>query len=148
MLTFRTLHFRALLNFLLPGKFFICSLLVIFQNQPFTKKKTFRNTIWVSNRSDTDQVRHSDGIPVGPDLGPNCLQKLSADDTKRQRVNAEFVNDANLYQNQEKEGFASRWIHFHEHEGLYEHKKYTYSRHTQSCFQVKKFLPYLPCTCM
>ena len=24
---------------------------------------------------------------VGPDLGPNCLQRLSADDTSRQRVN-------------------------------------------------------------
>ena len=25
---------------------------------------------------------------VGPDLGPNCLQRLSADDTSRQRVEA------------------------------------------------------------
>ena len=24
---------------------------------------------------------------VGPDLGPNCLQRLSADNTSRQRVN-------------------------------------------------------------
>ena len=39
-------------------------------------KISFRNTIRVSNILDPDQDRH----PVGPDLGPNCLQKLSADD--------------------------------------------------------------------
>ena len=33
----------------------------------------------VSNRLDPDQARHY----VGPDLGPNCLQRLSADDTSR-----------------------------------------------------------------
>ena len=33
------------------------------------------NTIWVSNSLDPDQARHF----VGPDLGPNCLQRLSAD---------------------------------------------------------------------
>ena len=31
---------------------------------------------------DPDQDRHF----FGPDLGPNCLQMLSADDTSRQRV--------------------------------------------------------------
>ena len=31
---------------------------------------------------DTDKARPS----VGPDLGPNCLQRLSADNTSRQRV--------------------------------------------------------------
>ena len=36
----------------------------------------------VSNRLDPDQARRF----VGPDLGPNCLQMLSADDTSRQRV--------------------------------------------------------------
>ena len=25
-------------------------------------------------------------MPVGPDLGPNCLQRLSADDTSKKRV--------------------------------------------------------------
>ena len=39
----------------------------------------FRNTIRVSNSLDPDQARHF----VGPDLGPNCLQKLTADDTSR-----------------------------------------------------------------
>ena len=33
---------------------------------------------------DPDQARHF----VVPDLGPNCLQKLSADDNSRYRVNS------------------------------------------------------------
>ena len=40
-------------------------------------KNSFRNTIRVSNSLDPDQARHI----VGPDLGPNCLQRLLADDT-------------------------------------------------------------------
>ena len=36
----------------------------------------------MSNSLDPDQARRF----VGPDLGPNCLQRLSADDTGRQRV--------------------------------------------------------------
>ena len=45
----------------------------------------FRNTILVhlSVRLDPDQVCHC----VQPDLGPTCLQRLSADDTRRLRVN-------------------------------------------------------------
>ena len=35
----------------------------------------FFNTNRVSNSLDPDQTRHF----VGPDLGPNCLQRLSAD---------------------------------------------------------------------
>ena len=35
--------------------------------------------IKVSNSWDPDQAGHS----VWPDLGPNCLHKLSADDTRR-----------------------------------------------------------------
>ena len=35
----------------------------------------FFNTIRVSNSLDPDQARHY----VGPDLGPNCLQRFSAD---------------------------------------------------------------------
>ena len=45
-------------------------------------KNYFRNPISVSNSLDPDQARHF----VGPDLGPNYLQWLSADDTSRQRV--------------------------------------------------------------
>ena len=36
----------------------------------------------MSNILDPDQAQHF----VGPDLGPNCLQRLSADDTSRYRV--------------------------------------------------------------
>ena len=46
-------------------------------------ENSFRNTIRVSNSLDPGQARHF----VGPDLGPNRLQKLTADDTSRQRVN-------------------------------------------------------------
>ena len=49
-----------------------------FQNQLF-RKKSLTNTIRVLNSLDPDQARHF----VGPDLGPNCLQKLSADDNSR-----------------------------------------------------------------
>ena len=41
------------------------------------KKKSFGNTIRVSNRLDSDQDRQN------PDLGPNYLQILSADDKSR-----------------------------------------------------------------
>ena len=36
----------------------------------------------MSNSLGPDQARHSVFHSVGPDLGPNCLQKLSADDTR------------------------------------------------------------------
>ena len=39
-------------------------------------KNSFRDTIRVSNGLDLDWDWHS----VGPDLDPNCLQSLSADD--------------------------------------------------------------------
>ena len=39
-------------------------------------------TIRVPNSLDFDQAQRF----VGPDLGPNCLQRSSADDTSRQRV--------------------------------------------------------------
>ena len=47
-----------------------------FSNSTFFKN-SFRNIIWVSNSLDPDQARHF----VRPDLGPNCLQRLSADGT-------------------------------------------------------------------
>ena len=40
-------------------------------------KNSFRNTTRVSNSLDPDQARQN----IGPDLGPKCLQRLSADDT-------------------------------------------------------------------
>ena len=44
-----------------------------FQNQLF-KKKSLESTIGVSNILDSDQDRRF----VGPDLHPNCLQRLLA----------------------------------------------------------------------
>ena len=61
----------------------LCRLLIFFKIK-FFKIKSLRNTIRVSNSLDPDQARHS----VGPDLGPNCLQRLSADDNSKQRVNS------------------------------------------------------------
>ena len=49
-------------------------------------KNSFKNTIRVSNSLDPDQARHF----VGPDLDPNCLEKLSAEDTSMQRVTSWF----------------------------------------------------------
>ena len=45
-------------------------------------KYSFRNIFRMSNSLDPDQARRI----VGPDLGPNCLPRISADDTGRQRV--------------------------------------------------------------
>ena len=47
-----------------------------------TFKKSFRNTFGVTNNLDPDQARHF----VGPDLDPNCLQRLSSEDSARQRL--------------------------------------------------------------
>ena len=58
---------------ILHAFFVICC---FFQNQLFLKNY-FRNTIRVSNSLDPD--RHY----IGPDLDPNCLQRISADDTSR-----------------------------------------------------------------
>ena len=53
-----------------------CRLLIIFKI--IFSKNSFRNTIYESNRLDQEQARHI----VGPDLGPICLQRLLADDTR------------------------------------------------------------------
>ena len=45
----------------------------------FLKKKSSSKTIKVSNSLDPDLARRS----VGPDLGPVCLPRLSADDKSR-----------------------------------------------------------------
>ena len=44
-------------------------------------EKFFHEYIIVSNSLDPDQGRHC----VRPDLDPKCLQRLSADDTSRQK---------------------------------------------------------------
>ena len=59
------------------GKFFPA----FFTSADFFKinffEKFFRNTITVSNSLDSDTARRF----IGPDLGPNCLQKLSAEES-------------------------------------------------------------------
>ena len=70
---------HCLLNFAI---FFLSSadffyLFIYFQNQLFLT--SFRNTIRASNSLYPDQARRF----VGPDLGTNCLKKLSADDISR-----------------------------------------------------------------
>ena len=65
------------LTFYMLGNFSMIFLLSvdIFSKLNFSKI-SFRNTIRVSDRLDPDQAQHS----VGPDLGPNCLRRTSADD--------------------------------------------------------------------
>ena len=58
--------------------FFKCRL---FSKFTFSKN-SFTNSIRVSNGLDPYQ----DGCSVCPGLGPNCLQRLPADDTCRQRL--------------------------------------------------------------
>ena len=64
------------------GKLFMifCSLKIFFKINVF--KTSYQNTIRVSNILDPDQAQHN----VGPNLGPNCLRRLTADDTSRYRV--------------------------------------------------------------
>ena len=63
------------------------------QNLSFSEstfsKNSFNNTIRVSNCLDPDPAQHFGG----PDMGPNCLQMLSAADTSRQRVTANMVKN-------------------------------------------------------
>ena len=54
------------MHLLLPADFF---------SKLTYSKKYFRNDIRVSNALDPDQDQHF----VGPDLGPKCLQRLSAE---------------------------------------------------------------------
>ena len=55
--------------------FIIFCRLLIFLKINFFKKNLLRNIVTVKNSLDPDQARHY----VAPDLGPNCLQRFSAD---------------------------------------------------------------------
>ena len=57
-----------------------CECLSTFVKIHFSKNSF--NAIQVSNSLDPDQDQYS----VGPDLGSNCLQKLSADAVSKERV--------------------------------------------------------------
>ena len=54
-------------------------------------RNSFRNTIRLSNSLDPDLA----GRLIGPDLGLNCLQRLSADGTRRQRM----LSGLNIFNN-------------------------------------------------
>ena len=54
-----------------------CRLLIVFKIDLL--KHYFRNIIRVANSLDPDQARQD----VGPILDPNCLQRLSTDDTSK-----------------------------------------------------------------
>ena len=61
-------YFDQLIAFIIPSHFIIAPYFTLWMMD-------FFNTIRQSNSLDPDQARHF----VGPDLGPNCLQRLSAD---------------------------------------------------------------------
>ena len=73
------------------GKFacFFGHLWILYKNQPFSKESS-RNTIRVPNSLDPDQAQPF----VGPDLGPNSLQRLSADNNSGESVKTGFIVDA------------------------------------------------------
>ena len=58
---------------------FFCRLLIL----KWLFQKILSGIPLESNSLDPDWAQQN----VGPDLSPNCLQKLSADDTSRQSVN-------------------------------------------------------------
>ena len=70
LLFYHTLAYRCMLGNIVS----LLSSAVFF----FLQKSSFRNSIRVSNSLDPDQARRK----VGPDLDPNCLDRLSADDTR------------------------------------------------------------------
>ena len=77
---------KALILTLCPLGNFSCflssAILLLFLSKSTFLTNSFRNTIWVSNRFDPDQARRF----VWPDLGPICLPRLSADNTRRLKV--------------------------------------------------------------
>ena len=76
---------KSLLFMLTNFSCFCCCLLTFFKN-------SFRNTIRVSNSLDQDQDRSS----VGPDLGPNCLQRLSAPLARKELSSHAAISNARL----------------------------------------------------
>ena len=73
---------------------FVCRFFFqIFSKSTF-KKNSFKKSIRVSNSLDQDQARHF----VGPDLGPNCLQRLAGDDPSRQRIKSSSYDKIRRWQ--------------------------------------------------
>ena len=78
---FQPLNIMSLTNCMLGNFTGFLSSVYIFQMFFFSNKSN-KNTITVSSSLDPDQARHL----VGPDLGSNCLLRLSVDDIGRQRI--------------------------------------------------------------
>ena len=78
----KTLQSQPLYGKMPPGKFFMlfCRLLIFFKINFFEKFFQQYHQSVKQIRLDPDQAKHF----VGPDLGPICLQWLSADNTSRQ----------------------------------------------------------------
>ena len=68
-----------------------CRLLIFFQNN-FVQKNYFKNIIRASNSLDPDPAQHF----VRPDLDPNCLQRLSTDDTSKKRFFCHLLIDLKI----------------------------------------------------
>ena len=68
-----------------------CCCLLTFSRLTFSKN-SFSNAIRVSNGLDPAQDQHS----VGPDLGPNCLQMLSADDKSPLAGKVKYQSEVSL----------------------------------------------------
>ena len=68
----------------------------------------FFNTIRVSNSLDQDQAQHF----VGPDLGPNCLQRLSAYIAGKELNTKQLVDNFWLKPWLELISFGSNFFHF------------------------------------
>ena len=60
---------------------FFCCLWIFFSKSAISKQKKIRKNIRVLNSLDPAQAQHF----VMPDLGPNCLQRLSADKIKKRQ---------------------------------------------------------------
>ena len=76
-----TFHFNSLTLAYFGNLSSFCRLLIFFQNQfvcCFFLKKYFGNISRVSSSLDQDQAQRF----VVPDLGPNCLHRLSDDTSK------------------------------------------------------------------
>ena len=74
----RQMYFNQLLGFQILLLLFLNTFILLCHISLF-ECWIFFKTIRASNSLDPDQARHFDG----PDLGPNCLQRLSADDKSR-----------------------------------------------------------------
>ena len=63
----------------------LCLLLMFFSSNQLFQKHSFENMITVQNVKRLGYSLRSGLAFLGPDLGPNCLQRLSADNKSRRK---------------------------------------------------------------